>query len=61
MKPLFIRLASGSDYTVTVCGSHVKRVSTRSDSTDLDAGFFLDFFGHGEMLRVRGSPAVLDD
>ena len=39
----------------TVCGSHVQRISTRSDCSDLDAGFFLVFFweGHGEMLRVR--------
>ena len=34
-----------SDCTVTVCSSHAKRVSTRSDCTDLDAGFFPDFLG----------------
>ena len=55
LKPWLVRPAKESDCTVTVCGSHVKRVSTRSDCTDLDAGLF--FFGHGEMLRVRRSLA----
>ena len=43
------------------CGSHVKRVLTRSDGTDLVAGFFPFFFfwEHGGMLRVRESPADL--
>ena len=57
LKPWLVRPAKGSDCTVTVCGSHVKRVSTRSDCTDLDAGLFL--FWHGEMLRVRRSLADL--
>ena len=51
LKPWLVRPAKESHCTVTVCGSHVKRVSTRGDCTDLDAGLFL--FGHGEMLRVR--------
>ena len=55
-----VRPADDSDYTVTDCGSHVKRALTRSDCTDLDTGFFfLGRGGHGEMLRVRGSFADL--
>ena len=38
---------------------HVKRVLTRSDCAELDADFFLFFFGHREMLEVRGGPADL--
>ena len=45
LKPWLVRPANVSDCTVTVCGSHVKRVLTRSDGTDLDAGFFLFFLG----------------
>ena len=37
LSPWLVRPANVSDCTVTVCGSHVKRVSTRSDCTDLDA------------------------
>ena len=43
LKLWLVRPANVSDCTVTVCGSYVKRVLTRSDGTDLAAGFFLDF------------------
>ena len=54
LKPWLVRPANESDCTVTDCGSHVKRVLTRSDCTDLDTGLFV-FLGRGGMLRVRGS------
>ena len=44
LKLWLVRPANVSDYTVTVCGSHVKLVLTRSDGADLDAGLFLDLF-----------------
>ena len=62
LKPWLVRPANKSDCTVTDCGSHVKRGLTRSDGTDVDTGFLPVFFGeeeHGEMLRVRRSPADL--
>ena len=60
VETVLVGPASDLDCTVIVCGSHVKPVSTRSDCTDLDAGFFFDFFfWHGEVLRVRGNPADL--
>ena len=57
LKTWLVRLANVSDCTVNVCGSHVKRVSIRSNCTDLDAAFFLDFFfwarrdGEGKSCR----------
>ena len=53
LKPWLVTPAHVSDCTVTVCGSHVKRVLTWSDCRDLDADFFRAFFGHGEMLGVK--------
>ena len=40
MKAWLVRPANESDCAATDCGSHVKRVLTRSDGTDLDTGFF---------------------
>ena len=47
LKPWLVRPANESDCTVTDCGSHVKRVLTRSDGTDLgiDTGLFPCFLG----------------
>ena len=60
LKPWFVRPASESDCTVTDCGSHVKRVLTRSEGTGLVKGFFLFWErAHGWMLSVRGSSADL--
>ena len=50
------RNASELDCTVTVCGSYVKRVSTRRDCSDLDAGFF-PFFGGARRDVATESPA----
>ena len=55
LKPWLVRPPNESDRTV-----NVKRVLTKCDSTDPDARLFpCFFFGHGGMLRVRGSPADL--
>ena len=59
LKSWFVRSANSSNCTVTDCGSHVKRVLTLSDVLTLTLAFFLVFFGHGGMLRARGSPADL--
>ena len=45
LHPWLVRPANESDCTVTVFSFHVKRVLTRSDCADLDADFFLVFFG----------------
>ena len=44
----------------TVCGSHVQRISTRSDCSDLDAGFFLVFFLGGARRDVEGEGSPAD-
>ena len=43
LKPWLVRPPNESDCTVLDCSSPVKRVSTRSCCSDLDAAFFLFF------------------